>query len=88
MKIRFDTLNKKPKLYDVLIIGALVLAAVIALSVIGNGSCALPIALILDAFFVYAIVRLVIAFIGQLRYNPYSYNTIYYAGFALFWHRC
>ncbi|MBQ3938619.1 MAG: YdcF family protein [Clostridia bacterium] len=67
-----------------LIIGALVLAAVIALSVIGNGSCALPIALILDAFFVYAIVRLVIAFIGQLRYNPYSYNTIYYAGFALF----
>ena len=84
MKIRFDTLNKKPKLYDVLIVGALVLAAVIALSVIGNGSCALPIALILDAFFVYAIVRLVIAFIGQLRYNPYSYNTIYYAGFALF----
>ncbi|MBQ2191417.1 MAG: hypothetical protein II409_03290, partial [Clostridia bacterium] len=67
-----------------LIVGALVLAAVIALSVIGNGSCALPIALILDAFFVYAIVRLVIAFIGQLRYNPYSYNTIYYAGFALF----
>lgn len=84
MKIRFDTLNKKPKLYDVLIVGALVLAAVIALSVIGNGSCVLPIALILDAFFVYAIVRLVIAFIGQLRYNPYSYNTIYYAGFALF----
>ena len=53
MKIRFDTLNKKPKLYDVLIVGAPVLAAVIALSVIGNGSYVLPIALILDVFFAY-----------------------------------
>lgn len=84
MKVKFDTLNKKPKLYDVLIAGFLVLAAVIALSVIGRGRFALPAALLLDAFFIYAIVRLVIAFIGQLRYNPYSYNTIYYAGFALF----
>ena len=84
MKIRFDTLDKKPKLYDVLIVGALVLAAVITLSAVGKGRYALPSVLILDAFFIYAIVRLVIAFIGQLRYNPYSYNTIYYAGFALF----
>ena len=84
MKVRFDTLNKKPKLYDVLIVGAVVLVAVIVLSVIGKGGYTLPAALLLDAFFIYAIVRLVIAFIGQLRYNPYSYNTIYYAGFALF----
>ena len=84
MKLRFDTLDKKPKLYDVLIVGAFVLAAVIALSLIDKGKHVLPTALIFDAFFIYAIVRLVIAFIGQLRYNPYSYNTIYYAGFALF----
>ena len=80
----FDTSNKKPKLYDVLIVGALVLAAVIALSVIGRGGYTLPAALLLDAFLVYAIARLAVAFTGQLRYNPYSYNTIYYAGFALF----
>ena len=84
MKVRFDTLNKMPKLYDVLIVGVLVLAGVIALSVIGRGGHVLPAALLLDAFFIYSIVRLVVAFIGQLRYNPYSYNTIYYAGFALF----
>ena len=80
----FDTSDKKPKLYDVLTVGASVLAAVIVLSVIGGGKYFLPAALFIDAFLVYAIARLVIAFIGQLRYNPYSYNTIYYAGFALF----
>ena len=84
MKLRFDTLDKKPKLYDVLIVGAIVLAAVTALFVFGRGGFDLPAVLIMDAFFIYAIVRLAIAFVGQLRYNPYSYNTIYYAGFALF----
>ena len=80
----FDTSDKKPKLYDVLIVGALVLAAVVALFVVGGGRSVLPAALLICAFLVYAIARLAVAFIGQLRYNPYSYNTIYYAGFALF----
>ena len=79
----FDTSDKKPKLYDVLIVGALVLAAVVVLFVVG-GRSVLPAALLICAFLAYAIARLVVAFIGQLRYNPYSYNTIYYAGFALF----
>ena len=82
--MKFDTIDKKPKLYDVLIVGAVVALAVTVLYAVGRGNFALPSVLLLDAFFVYAIVRLVIAFIGQLRYNPYSYNTIYYAGFALF----
>ena len=80
----FDTSDKKPKLYDVLIVGALVLAAVVALFVVGGGRSVLPAALLIGAFLAYAIARLAVAFIGQLRYNPYSYNTIYYAGFALF----
>ena len=84
IEMRFDTRNKKPKLYDVLIVGAVVALAVTLLYAVGRGRYALPSVLLLDAFFVYAIVRLVIAFMGQLRYNPYSYNTIYYAGFALF----
>ncbi|MBO6061537.1 MAG: hypothetical protein J6P98_05430 [Clostridia bacterium] len=82
--MRFDTSDKKPKLYDVLIVGAAVVAAVTALSVFGKGSCSLPAALMIDAFIVYALVRLAVAFAGQLRYNPYSYTTIYYMGFALF----
>jgi vancomycin permeability regulator SanA len=82
--MRFDTRDKKPKLYDVLAAGVVIFAAVIALSFIGRGKYAIPVALLLDVFFAYAVIRLIIAFIGQLRYNPYSYNTIYYMGFALF----
>lgn len=84
MKVRFDTLNKKPKLYDVLIVFAIVLAAVGILSAVGGERYSLICALIVDAFLLYAIARLAASFIGQLRYNPYSYNTIYYSGFALF----
>lgn len=80
----FDTRNKKPKLYDVLIVFAVALAAVVILSTVGGERYALVSTLIVDAFLFYAIVRLAVAFIGQLRYNPYSYNTIYYSGFALF----
>ncbi len=84
MRVRFDTLNKKPKLYDVLIVFAVALTAVVILSVACGERSALVSALIVDAFLLYAIARLAVAFIGQLRYNPYSYNTIYYSGFALF----
>ena len=80
----FDTRNKKPKLYDVLIVGVAVLAAIVMFSILGRAAFALPAALLLDAFFAYALARLIIALTGQLRYNPYSYNTIYYLGFALF----
>ena len=80
----FDTSYKKPKLFDVLAAGAVTLAAVVAFYAAGHGAYALPSALLIDCFIVYAIVRLVVAFTGQLRYNPYSYNTIYYLGFALF----
>lgn len=34
--------------------------------------------------FLLVVARLVQLLVGQLRYNPYSYNTIFYAGFALF----
>lgn len=84
MKVRFDTLDKKPKLYDVLIVFAVVLAAAIVLSIVGGERYAIVSALIVDVFLIYAIIRLAVAFFGQLRYNPYSYNTIYYSGFALF----
>ena len=54
MKVRFDTLNNKPKLYDVLIVFAVVLAAVIVLSVVGGEKYAPVSALIVDAFLICA----------------------------------
>ena len=40
--------------------------------------------LALTLYFACVIVLLLRAFLMQLQYNPYSYNTIVYPGFALF----
>lgn len=82
--MKFYTRKTKPKLYDVLIIAAAAVAAVAVLSVIGKGKYAVACVFICDALTAYSVIRLITAFIGQVKYNPYSYNTIYYPGFALF----
>ena len=82
--MKFYTRKTKPKLYDVLIIAAAAVAAVAVLSIVGKGLYAVACALICDALIAYSVVRLISAFVGQIKYNPYSYNTIYYPGFALF----
>ena len=84
MTMRFFTKEKKPKLYDVLAAAAAAAAAVAVLHFAGKGELPLISAIVLDVFFLYLTARLVIACEGQIRYNPYSYNTIFYAGFALF----
>ena len=82
--IRFDTRDRKPKLYDLLAAaGAIILAEVLLVS-IGGTKYTLAAAVLQTLLFVYILVRLVTAFFGQLRYNPYSYNTIFYFGFAVF----
>ncbi|MBO4870265.1 MAG: YdcF family protein [Clostridia bacterium] len=82
--MKFFTKEKKPKLYDVLAAAAAAAAAVAVLHFAGKGELPLISAIVLDVFFLYLTARLVIACEGQIRYNPYSYNTIFYAGFALF----
>ena len=82
--MKFYTRAKKPHLYDVLIVSVIVVAASILISVLSGGGCALISVILFDMFFAYAIARLITAFIGQLQYNPYSYNIVYYSGFALF----
>ena len=81
--IRFDTRDKKPKLYDLL---ALTAAAAVSAALIGFSAPAhrTAICAVLGLYYLAVILRLIAAFFGQLRYNPYSYNTIIYSGFALF----
>lgn len=82
MKIEFDTLDKKPNLYSVLWI-TLALAVVVVLDLAGL----LPqflVSTILVIYYAAVAFLLIRAFKDQLRYNPYSYNTIYYIGFALY----
>lgn len=83
-QMRFDTRDKKPHIGAMAALAAAAAAAVAALAMTGGSRHALPICVVLDGFFLAAVALLVWAFFAQIGYNPYSYNTIYYAGFSLF----
>ena len=85
--MKIYTAKKKPKLYGLLIFSALcaALSAVLYLFRDKMGRFgAVNLAVLLALYFLGALVFLVSALDRQLKYNPYSYNTIYYFGFALF----
>ena len=80
--MKFDTRDEKPKLYDVLILSVLaviVIGAAILTDVPAAGIC-----VILVLYLAAVLVLILSAFVKQLQYNPYSYNTIFYFGFSLF----
>ena len=82
--IKFDSRDTKPRLYNVAILSIAVFFVIAIILRIKGMGCVPIISLVLTAYLIAVIVMLVRAFIGQLEYNPYSYNTIYYMGFALF----
>lgn len=82
--MKFDTRDKKPHIWNIAILAAVTGALLAALGAAGSKEHVLPISMILAAFFLVTIFLLLKAFREQLRYNPYSYNTVYYMGFALF----
>ncbi len=81
--IRFDTRNKKPKVWNIAVISAVL---VVVLVVMLNQPVVSwkAVGTIFGIYLVLVIVFLIAAYIKQLQYNPYSYNTIYYMGFTLF----
>ena len=82
--LKFDTRNKKPKLYN-LLIQALFVGVILFLLIHGGAeNYAVPISVLIAVYLLAALIQLVAAWFKQLQYNPYSYNTIYYMGFALF----
>ncbi len=81
--IEFDTRDKKPNLFNLLIITGIVFAVAGWLLLDEKANTA-AVSMILEFYFAAALVILISAFIKQLQYNPYSYNTIMYTGFALF----
>lgn len=82
--VKFDTLDKKPNLLNIAIVSAA--ALIVSLFIIFNygESGVFAINLLISIYVLTCIILLIRAFIGQLRYNPYSYNTIYYLGFSIF----
>ncbi len=82
--LKFFTREKKPKVYSLAVLTG-VAALLFFLVVRSMPEMWLPYGnLILTLYFALAIVLLADAFRKQLQYNPYSYNTIIYPGFALF----
>lgn len=82
--MKFDTRNKKPHVWGAAVLAVIAAGLIAVLTITGAEEHAIAISAVLDLFFLGAIMTLVWAFSEQVRYNPYSYNTIYYAGFSLF----
>ena len=81
--LKFNTRSKKPKIYNVAAATAAALLALLILRLRG-GTVMVWDNFVLAVYFGVVVVCLADAFIKQLQYNPYSYNTILYPGFALF----
>ena len=82
--MRFDTRDKKPKLYHILLLSVLAAAVLGVLNAAEGAEHVLASFFVLDVYFLIVIILLLDAFFKQLQYNPYSYNSIFYIGFALF----
>ena len=78
---RFDTRKTKPKIRALAVISTIT-AAIVAVLLITRAPL-IPIAAVLCAYSLVAAILLCVAFVQQIQYNPYSYNTIYYSAFAL-----
>ena len=82
--MKFDTRNKKPKLYNLLLQALFVLLIVILLVQKNAQRHAALISALIGLFLLATVGQLIAALFKQIQYNPYSYNTIYYMGFSLF----
>ncbi len=82
--MKFDTRDKKPYIWNIVILSIVAAALVAVFIILGAEKHALHIAIVFDIFYIGVIILLVRAVLEQSKYNPYSYNTIYYMGFALF----
>lgn len=69
--LRFDTRDKKPKLFHLLPIAAAAAAAAALLSLGGNERRAPAICAVTAAFCLVTLIELLRAWRGQLQYNPY-----------------
>ena len=70
----FDTRDKKPNLYLLLVLSlasAAVIAMLIVFDPVGNTGA---VCIIFAAYCFAAVLLLLYAFHEQIRYNPYSYN--------------
>ena len=80
----FYTRNKKPTLRLLLTLTAASAVIVAILLATGGEKFSAAVCITASVYFLCAAIALLRAFRQQLQYSPYSYNTIFYIGFALF----
>ena len=81
---RLDTRNKKPKVYNVAILTAVLLVLLTIVFLLQKVWMVRFSCLLLALYFLVFAALLLRGFFWQIRYNLYSYNTIIYFGFSLF----
>ncbi len=81
---RFNTETKQPKLWNAAVLSIAAAVAIAILTILDADANAAAIAIIINIYLCAVIACLVRAFIKQIKVNIYSYNTIWYIGFALF----
>ena len=82
--MKFDTRQKKPKIWNIALLSAVLAAVLAVFLLLGAERWAPVISLVFAVYELLVVILLLSAFYKQLQYNPYSYNTIFYMGFALF----
>lgn len=82
--MKFDTRDKKPKLWNIAVLSGALLAVIALLLHLGAERYGAAISVSFIAYYVIVLVLLLSAFCKQIQYNSYSSNTIFYMGFTLF----
>ncbi len=82
--MRFDTRDTKPKLRALIILTLFATAGICALGLTDAVKHAAAMCGVTAGYAFCMVLALLWAWKEQIRYNPYSYNTIFYMGFALF----
>ncbi len=82
--MKFDTRDKKPKVWNIAILTVAMIAVNLGIIFLSPGNHALKTSVVTNIYLLLVIVFLMDAFFKQIRYNPYSYNTIIYVGLSLF----
>ena len=81
--MQFGVRENKPKLYNALLLTA-IMAIFFAVNHFVRLISSKSMIVLFVVYFLLMFVILLIAFFHQLQYNFYSYNTIFYVGFAIF----
>ena len=82
--LEYETRRRKPTIWNLLVFLVILAGFLLVYRNIKNDLVDEWVCVILALFFHAVLAELLVTFFHQLRYNPYSYNTIYYMGFALF----